>query len=418
MRNRCNRGSAFILSLAVMAGLVMIVGGFAASQRAQMRNTQMQMDRSRAREIAHAAIQRAISEMVDLDAENVLQTDLWAQLGEVEGTFFTIGRGSARIQIVDAGAFADINSADEEQLFNMGLTQEQIDSLLDWREEGLEPRPEGAKDEYYNELAEPYNAALKPLASIDELLLVRGFSPQTLFELTEERQSTEPLTTGSDEEQPVLYELVSVNASSPFPSASGQPRLNVNQANAQQMTQRGLPNQLAQAIVQRRNQLGGQFARLGQVLTANGVNLNNCATILNEFAIDAQNTVQGRLNLNTATEGALNSIPDMTPDITSAILTRQQDGFTGIGDLATIPGVSVPWLQANVDRFSTGSSLFRIRVVGSFSGANVSLEAWVSVESGSPVVTSVDELPYPDMGPRWRWAEEPGTEIILAEENP
>src|SRR5436309_2154817 len=41
--------------------------------------------------------------------------------------------------------------------------------------------PEGAEQEYYNGLPQPYTIRNGPLATLDALLLVRGFTPELLY---------------------------------------------------------------------------------------------------------------------------------------------------------------------------------------------------------------------------------------------
>lgn len=56
-----------------------------------------------------------------------------------------------------------------------------VDSLLDWRERGRGPRPNGAKDEFYQALDPPYRVKSAPFATVEELLLVRGFTAWVVY---------------------------------------------------------------------------------------------------------------------------------------------------------------------------------------------------------------------------------------------
>ncbi len=59
------------------------------------------------------------------------------------------------------------------------------DSLVDWMDRDSEPRPDGAEDGYYSSLKNPYRAKNAKLDSVDELLLVRGFTPKVMDKLRE-----------------------------------------------------------------------------------------------------------------------------------------------------------------------------------------------------------------------------------------
>lgn len=69
-----------------------------------------------------------------------------------------------------------------------GMTEEVSDAILDWLDEDDEPRPLGAEfDDYYLNLQPPYKPANGPIESIEQLLLVRGVTPQLLFGYDENR---------------------------------------------------------------------------------------------------------------------------------------------------------------------------------------------------------------------------------------
>ncbi len=58
---------------------------------------------------------------------------------------------------------------------------ELVAALLDWRDEDDEPRPGGAENEYYNNLEPGYNTKNGRFDTIEELLLVKGFSAAVLY---------------------------------------------------------------------------------------------------------------------------------------------------------------------------------------------------------------------------------------------
>ena len=62
-----------------------------------------------------------------------------------------------------------------------GMTLDVTDAILDWLDEDEESREFGAEAEYYNSLPTPYSPANGPLQTVEELLLVRGVTPNLLF---------------------------------------------------------------------------------------------------------------------------------------------------------------------------------------------------------------------------------------------
>src|SRR5262249_2366769 len=58
------------------------------------------------------------------------------------------------------------------------MTEEIANSILDWMDADSDPRPGGAEDEYYMALTPPYHCKNGPLDSLEELLFVKGVTPQ------------------------------------------------------------------------------------------------------------------------------------------------------------------------------------------------------------------------------------------------
>ncbi len=101
--------------------------------------------------------------------------------------------GRARYGITDECARLDLNMATESQLrslFELVIPEDAdnevdidvlVESLLDWREPGQHPRPSGAKEEYYQTLDPPYRCKAGSFSTVEELLLVKGFTGWVLF---------------------------------------------------------------------------------------------------------------------------------------------------------------------------------------------------------------------------------------------
>src|SRR5438105_5191334 len=61
------------------------------------------------------------------------------------------------------------------------MTEDVADAILDWLDPDDEPRELGCEVEYYSGLSPPYAPKNGPLDTVEELLLVRGVTPQLLF---------------------------------------------------------------------------------------------------------------------------------------------------------------------------------------------------------------------------------------------
>ena len=65
-----------------------------------------------------------------------------------------------------------------------------IDVILDWLDADDQPRPEGAENDYYQNLEVPFECKNGPMDSIEELLLLPGITPEIFFGDAEDAEIT------------------------------------------------------------------------------------------------------------------------------------------------------------------------------------------------------------------------------------
>lgn len=413
MRNR-QRGTALVFALMVIAALTAIVASFAATQRVSTQGVARRMEKLRAKRMAESGLMRALAELSTqtADVPATLQ-DAWAVLGQFGQERFVVGSDSFRIEILDANAFVNLNTATQDQLYRLPLTTEQVDTLLDWREGEITPRPEGAKDEYYLQLANPYITAMRGLLSFDELLLIKGYDTRTLYEPPTEEQPNPFYVPGTQDTQPSLFELATVESTSPLNGVNGVQKTNINNAALGQMVGVGIPQPVAQAIIARRNQ--ATFTRLGEVLQVPGVSPEIAGIILDNFVVGGGQVANGKININTASESVLASIPGITSDIAQAITARQSVGYQALSEITTIPGMTMPVLQQTADFFTIASTMFLVRVIGNASRSSYALQALVAIDENGPRIVKRVEPPFYDMRTYWRWDADPTADVIVWE---
>ncbi len=100
-------------------------------------------------------------------------------------------RYAVRYGVTDESAKLNLNSlmrldpsgdALAKALLNLpNMTADIADAIVDYLDADDTPRPAGAESSYYAGLSPPYRAKNGPLNSVDELLMVRGVTPQLLF---------------------------------------------------------------------------------------------------------------------------------------------------------------------------------------------------------------------------------------------
>jgi general secretion pathway protein K len=155
-----------------------------------------------------------------------------------------LGDGTFNVKVTDEESKMPVNTASEVQLkrlltlLNIDPSDGDIivDSILDWIDEDDLTRLNGAETDYYMSLSPPYRAKNAPLDRVDELLLIRGVTPE-LFHGTP--------ATDKDPAQPGLADVLTT-------MSSGQ--INVNTASPivlQAML--GLNEVQVQAVLARRD---------------------------------------------------------------------------------------------------------------------------------------------------------------------
>jgi general secretion pathway protein K len=415
-----------VQALIVLAGLVSFLAVLAADQRVTMQAMQNQLRSRRAELAARSAVQRALAALQAANSAVVTLNDTWATLGTNAATSGTSttqvgtsateaydlgmagnqgyaqGEATFRFQIVDNASLININSAPLGQLNQLPLTQQQLDSFQDWIQPGQNPRPTGAKDTYYNALPTPYNTKLAPLTTLNELLLIQGWTASTLFATqTNDIVSTAiPLQDSSGQPLPLIA-VLTINSGSP----SGT-RINVNVPAAQLSTQ-----------TQQRLGITGNIARnapfrtFQQILSQPGVNTTMARQILNLAKFSASTRDTGKININTASQAVLETIPGITQDLASAIVTQQQTGFQTLGALTTVSGINVPLLARIADYLTVSSDTFTVRAYGESGGYGVALEVTIRIQNGQVQVVDWERLPDTGIPTWWNWDQTPTTTV-------
>jgi hypothetical protein len=100
-----------------------------------------------------------------------------------------LGRGSFEYTITDEDGKLNINNATQVQLKAVFLesgvevedVDEIVDSILDWIDTNDLHRLNGAEEDYYQSLDQPYSCKDAPFETIEELLLVKGMTPEIFF---------------------------------------------------------------------------------------------------------------------------------------------------------------------------------------------------------------------------------------------
>jgi type II secretory pathway component PulK len=401
-RRRSERGGVMVQALIVLAGLVALLATLAADERATLQATQNRLRDRRAEVAARSAVQRALAVLAQANTAAVTQNDDWYLLGDRGNEAFDPGDGTTfRMQIIDNGSLVNINTVNAQQLQMLPLTQEQIDSLLDWRSAGQTPRANGAKDTYYTALDQPYNTKLGQLTTLSELLLVKGWTAQTLYGTQSDGvvSTALPLQDANGQTLP-LISLLTADAGAPNRQATGAGLVNLNQRGLtpQRLIPLGLTGQQAATIIAR-----APIASFRALLTLPGMAAIASRQLLSGVTFTGNTRLQGKINLNTAPQTVLETIPNVTPEIASAIVAQQTAGFQSLGDLLTVPGANGALLPQIADAFTVGSDTWTVRAYGESGGYGVAVEAVVGIRNNRPQVITYRRLPDTGVPAWWDW---------------
>jgi type II secretory pathway component PulK len=112
-----------------------------------------------------------------------------------------------------------------QQYPDLNLTEDIVNSILDWLDPDENPRDNGAESDYYQTLTPPYNAKNGPLDSLDELLLVKGITPPILYGTDANRNG---LDSDGNPANPGLAAYFTVYTHETNVDAQGNPRIYIN----------------------------------------------------------------------------------------------------------------------------------------------------------------------------------------------
>jgi DNA uptake protein ComE-like DNA-binding protein len=321
--------------------------------------------------------------------------------------------GGIRFGLTDEGSKLNLNAATTSMVSRLpGMKTSLTDALLDFVDADDVPRPEGVEQEYYNALPQPYRIHNGPLSTVEQLLLVRGFTPAVVLGEDANRNfSLDPNEDDGDEReppddadgrlQPGLLPLLTVYSREPNTDRTGRRRFNLNTPGAALTDTNDLPP----AFVAFVSELGASKSVVldpAELLEATvtlkgpdgqdravptGVGKESLALVLDRFTGSAEAELVGRINVNTAPASVLQLVPGIDNALAENILSARRN-------LPAERRSSVAWIHienlVEADRFreiapflTTRSLQYRFNVVGygARSGKFRVLEAVIDVAS-------------------------------------
>jgi general secretion pathway protein K len=189
------RGIVLLLVLWILSILMVIAMSFTFIARTDAYSALAFKEGVENKFLAEAGIEIGIMELVyrsvnkgqtvTLKGMEILKTDGRAYSGQ-------LGDGFYLFRVTDESGKININALTDASgivmknlLVNSGVSTENadiiVDSILDWKDPDDLHRLSGAESDYYLSLSNPYRAKDAPFDALEELLLVKGVTPEILY---------------------------------------------------------------------------------------------------------------------------------------------------------------------------------------------------------------------------------------------
>lgn len=194
------RGVALLTVLVIVAIATVLCAGMLRSQRQSLLHAGGLFHQDQAWLYTQGAedfVRDLLAEDLKSDKRRNKQVDHQGETWAQPFPPFPVEGGMVRARVEDLQGRFNLNRLAEEDDSNgpanvlfrqllqaLGLPDTLAPAIADWIDPDDNPREgEGAEDDYYSRLPQPYRTANQPLADVSELRLVRGVTPQVLAKL-------------------------------------------------------------------------------------------------------------------------------------------------------------------------------------------------------------------------------------------
>lgn len=427
--------------------VIMLASMVALSLLFRMRGEELAAGAGDGSESAWAAAMAGVQETLRVAADSELDSLEWQdspglfkdRLVFEDGAdqwFFTVyspgeGGEAIRFGLTDEAGKVNVNEAGRDMLSKLpGMSLPLAQTLWDFLDANNEPEPDGAEQEYYDTLGTPYAVRNGPLDTIDELLLVRGFTPALVYgEDANMNCMLDPNEDDGTERNPPdnkdgqlsrgLRDLVTMQSYDLNYDNDLVPRTNINDPDDPLYTN-GLPESVVHYITAlRSNKLTVlhvadlleakttiKDAKGAGVVLESGVGKEELPAVLDLLSADAEEVLPGLININTARAEVLQAIPGIDASTAESIVSTRRNlplekrrsmawlFQEGLVDADTFKSIA-PYITTRTWQFS-----FYVVGYGLPSGRYRVLEVMIDLGGDEPAVTYLRDisrlgLPFP-----------------------
>ncbi|MFN3485920.1 MAG: helix-hairpin-helix domain-containing protein [Planctomycetota bacterium] len=374
---RRDGGVALIVALWILAALTLLLYAFLGEMGAEYSLAQRFADDRKAEQLAWSAIDLAAATVLGDPKPWQELSDPWAD-DELRFFEFPLGEGAVTVMrpswgddprmfwgLDDEASKVNLNTAPKEMLLLLpGVTEEIADSILDWRDPDSTPGPNGAEDGYYLSLDPPYRCKNGPFETVEELLYVRGMTPEILYGRDANRNGLyeKHELEGNARPDPPLFWLVTVWSRDRNVTLEGAARVNLNTAGPDDLGAAGFNPAEVQRVLGYRAANGGfpSVAHLLDVLSP-----ERFRQVADRVTVWPGEEVPGLVNVNTASREVLRTLPGITDDLALKLLARRASGGEDLSNLGwLLEDLGPAGLKRVANLVTVRSYQFRIHAVG------------------------------------------------------
>jgi type II secretory pathway component PulK len=388
------------LILVTVLWVVVLLGGIVATiGRASLLDLKMRgsrVDSIRCKWACKGGVEKAAAVLNEDLTDSDSFHDYW-HANAVDFNDIILEGCSLTVKVVDEASKLNINTATFDQLMEFeGMTEEVANSILDWRDGNDEPRIGGAEGGYYESLHYGYRIRNGMFRTIRELLLVKGVTEDLLYgedtnlngvldHNEKDKDQSWPLDNGDDKLDQGWIAYFTCYSYDRNISGDGARRLNINNANQQQLEQNlGLSSSHAKWIVEKKPNNGyesiadlidnkspakpsSQSGSDSNSDQAEKLDIATYQSIVDYITVDDSWRIQGRVNINTAGKEVIKALfagSDDAEQLAESIVSYRQSqlaGMLSIGELLDADGISVDDFKKIADDITVRSEVFTVK---------------------------------------------------------